>query len=77
VADHVDGEKIATEFGKLWFLRGMIVLFPPIIGGILAETYGYSAPLLGNVFFGIISLLVAIFLVDRGNPSIKAYDYSE
>jgi len=66
VADHVPRDRIATEFGKLWGLRGLVSLFPPILGGILAETYGYSAPLLVNFGVGVISLSVVLFFLDRG-----------
>lgn len=65
VVDHIAHDRIAAEFGKLWGLRGIIGLFPPILGGILAETYGYRAPLLGNVVFGFVSISVAILFLER------------
>lgn len=67
VVDHVSPERTASEFGKLWGARGIVSLFPPILGGILAETYGYRAPLLGNVVLGVVSLSVAILFLDRSN----------
>jgi len=73
IVDHVSSERIATEFGMLWGLKGVVGLFPPILGGILAEKFGYSAPLLGNFIFGMISLSVAILFIDPGRPSMKAY----
>jgi len=65
VVDHITHDRIAAEFGKLWGLRGIIGLFPPILGGILAETYGYRAPLLGNVILGVVSISVAILFLER------------
>jgi len=63
IVDHVGRERIAAEFGKLWGLKGIVGIFPPIIGGILAATYGYSAPLLVSVGAGVISVFVATFLL--------------
>ncbi len=65
VVDHVDKGRVAAEFGKLWGLKGIVGIFPPIIGGLLATKYGYSAPLVANFIFGILSLTVAIFLIER------------
>ena len=69
IVDHVSPDRTAAEFGKLWGIRGIVAIFPPMIGGILAESYGYQAPLIVNVFVGIISLSVAIFFLDRNSPS--------
>lgn len=76
IVDHVSKERIATEFGILWGLKGVVGVFPPILGGILAEKYGYSAPLWGNVIFGIISLSVAVFLIEQGKPLMNVHDHS-
>ncbi|MFX0198121.1 MAG: MFS transporter [Candidatus Hodarchaeota archaeon] len=61
VVDHVSPEQTAYEFGKLWGARGIVSLFPPILGGLLAATYGYSTPLLVNVFLGVLSILFLIW----------------
>ncbi|MFQ5819268.1 MAG: MFS transporter [Candidatus Heimdallarchaeota archaeon] len=65
VVDHITHDRIAAEFGKIWGLRGIVGLFPPILGGILAESYGYRAPLLGNVVLGVVSISVAILFLER------------
>ncbi|MFQ5819270.1 MAG: MFS transporter [Candidatus Heimdallarchaeota archaeon] len=61
VVDHVSPERTASEFGKLWGARGIVSLFPPILGGFLAATYGYSAPLLVNVFLGILNIIFLLW----------------
>jgi len=71
VVDRVGRENIAAEFGKLWGLKGIVGIFPPIIGGILAENYGYQAPLIAGAFAGVFSILVAIFLLTRIPNSSK------
>ncbi len=65
VVDRVGRESIAAEFGKIWGFKGIIGIFPPIIGGILAEKYGYQAPLLAGACAGVSSILVAVFLLTR------------
>jgi len=61
VVDYVPPERVAAELGKFWSSRGIVSLFPPILGGLLAATYGYSAPLLFNVVVGFFGLLLLIW----------------
>ena len=61
VVDRVPRDRVGAELGKFWSSRGLASLFPPILGGLLAATYGYSAPLLVNVAVGVIGITVLIW----------------
>jgi MFS family permease len=63
VVDNVNPERVASELGKLWSSRGIVGIFPPIIGGFLAVTYGFRTPLLVNVIVGLLALIVLIWKV--------------
>jgi len=75
VVDHVEQEQIAAEFGKIWGLKGIVGIVPPILGGFLASTYGYKAPLLAGVVAGVFSILVAVFFLSGATRSSE--DISE
>lgn len=65
ITEHVSRDRIASEFGKIWGLKGIMGIFPPILGGILAAKYGYQAPLLVNVIVGLVSISVVAIFLDR------------
>ena len=65
IADHVSRDRIASEFGKIWGFKGIVGIFPPIFGGILAAQYGYQAPLLVNVVVGFFTISIVAIFLDR------------
>lgn len=56
-------------FGRLSAFSGVLAFPASYIGGFLYDTFGFFAPFLGNLVFGMVTLAILIFLVPTPHGS--------
>lgn len=59
-------------FGRLSAFSGVLAFPSSYIGGFLYDTFGFYAPFLGNLIFGMVTLAILIFLVPTPHSSLHA-----
>jgi MFS family permease len=70
IAKNVDPEERAKSIGRYSTFRGLIAFPGPFIGGVLFDTFGYHAPIGGNMVLSFVDIFLIWFLVkDKINPT--------
>jgi MFS family permease len=65
LANSVADEQRSKTYGDLNCLRGLICFPAPIVGALLYETYGFTAPIMGGLILVLVVIILLVPLEER------------